>query len=62
MTKFKYIGYGKTTVNGCNVRNGEVVDFDESVVDRLNRADWVEEGKEKAKPFKKAKEEVSEDG
>lgn len=63
MTRYKYIGHYKTTVNGNNVRNGEVVDFDESVVVRLNRTEWVEEKEEeKPKTFNKTKKEVDEDG
>ena len=46
--KMKYTGYMKTTINGCNVHNGETVEVDDEVIDNLNPNEW-EEAKTKSK-------------
>ena len=54
--KMRYIGYLKTNVDGCNVHNGETVEVNDEMVEKLNPSDW-EEIKSKSK-----KTEVVKDG
>ena len=54
--KMIYKGYMKTTMNGCNVRNGEMVEVDDELIHRLNPSDW-EKVKSKSKKM-----EVEKDG